>query len=596
MFESFQNFTKDYAVPVEKGLTSDATAAQKSKSKILSEKLRNIYKPHFLRRTKRQIFKVKSVEATEEALNDDELPLKTDLVVWLDLSEPQKNMYEHIISREHVKSVLQSGAFMNAFCLLSCIKKLCQHPLLLMKGAMKNVDIADDFFGEEKSDNLKDDDDVEKESEKDTKIDDNVEEEKQTKMMKMLDLKDILNDAVKNYNENNLEGILNDSSKLVFLFKLLENLHKEGHKVLIFSMSKVMLNIIEKITIAAGEFKFRRIDGDTDIEERNKIQKEFNRDPKIFMWMLTTKVGGWGLNLIGADRVIIFDPDWNPANDNQAVDRLYRIGQKKDVIVYRLVTTNGIEERIYRRQIHKQGINKATVENNENKTIQKYFSNGDLFELFNFERDSDKWKTLEILKESEKNAGKVSNKDQSKQLKKHLKFLKGIDNVFGLSNNAWIHSHEEEEEEQDQNVLILDNNENLDPATMFKKSNDARSSKKKSKKAPQIEPKGENVEVKTRGMKVQDAKKTQKTKPKSNTKSFNDSDLNDSDLFSEVEDSMNPISALESIKQIRQHKESLIPTRDNKAKKMEKTEKDTDPTAKKRKRLKRLRKQVSDSE
>ena len=283
MFESFQNFTKDYAVPVEKGLTSDATAAQKSKSKILSEKLRNIYKPHFLRRTKRQIFKVKSVEATEEALNDDELPLKTDLVVWLDLSEPQKNMYEHIISREHVKSVLQSGAFMNAFCLLSCIKKLCQHPLLLMKGAMKNVDIADDFFGEEKSDNLKDDDDVEKESEKDTKIDDNVEEEKQTKMMKMLDLKDILNDAVKNYNENNLEGILNDSSKLVFLFKLLENLHKEGHKVLIFSMSKVMLNIIEKITIAAGEFKFRRIDGDTDIEERNKIQKEFNRDPKIFM-------------------------------------------------------------------------------------------------------------------------------------------------------------------------------------------------------------------------------------------------------------------------------------------------------------------------
>jgi SNF2 family DNA or RNA helicase len=88
--------------------------------------------------------------------------------------------------------------------------------------------------------------------------------------------------------------------------------------------------------------------------------------------------------------VVIFDPDWNPANDNQAVDRLYRIGQNKDVVVYRLITTNGIEERIYRRQIHKQGINKATVENTENKAIQKYFSNEDLFELFNFERVSDK--------------------------------------------------------------------------------------------------------------------------------------------------------------------------------------------------------------
>ena len=388
IFESFQKFTKEFAVPIEKGLTKDASAVQKSKSKILSEKLRKIYQPHFLRRTKAQIFKVKSVEKSGEPLKDNELPLKTDLVIWLDLSESQKKMYEHIISRETVKNVIQSGAFMNAFCLLTAIKKLCQHPLLLRKAAMDKIDNFDEFFGEEEKhlpENQEDEIIAEKPNKKEKSR--KIEDEKQNKILQLLELKDVLDDAVKHYNENNFEGILADSSKLVFLFMLLENLQKEGHKVLIYSMSKVMLNIIEKIAKAAGKFEYLRIDGDTDIDERDKIQKNFNKNPKIFMCLLTTKVGGCGLNLIGADRVIIFDPDWNPANDNQAVDRLYRIGQGKDVVVYRLITTHGIEERIYRRQIYKQGINKATVENNENKNIEKYFSHQDLFELFNFDTD-----------------------------------------------------------------------------------------------------------------------------------------------------------------------------------------------------------------
>lgn len=69
-----------------------------------------------------------------------------------------------------------------------------------------------------------------------------------------------------------------------------------------------------------------RIDGDTDIESRDQLCKDFNKDKSIFIGILTTGVAGYGLNLVGADRVIIFDPDWNPANDNQAIDRIYRIG------------------------------------------------------------------------------------------------------------------------------------------------------------------------------------------------------------------------------------------------------------------------------
>lgn len=78
---------------------------------------------------------------------------------------------------------------------------------------------------------------------------------------------------------------------------------------------------------------------------------------------------------MGADRAVILDPDWNPANDSQSVDRCYRIGQKKDVIVYRLITTNSVEEKIYRRQIFKNSLSKATLEEGQEKMI-RYF-NGD---------------------------------------------------------------------------------------------------------------------------------------------------------------------------------------------------------------------------
>ena len=367
--------------------------------------------------------------------------MKTDLVIWLNLTDSQKKLYEHIINHDSVKNVIASGLFINAFCLLSCIKKLCQHPLLLIRGAMNTNDDFDKFFVEDHLSKNPDEDEDENESNKETKDQDLNDEDKQTKMLKQLDLKDKLKTTVNNYNKLIIDGILNESSKLVFLYNLLENLNSEGHKVLIYSMSKVMINIIERIAKTAVKFEYRRIDGDTDIEERDKIQKEFNRNPDIFMWLLTTKVGGWGLNLIAADRVIIYDPDWNPANDNQAVDRLYRIGQKKDVIVYRLVTINSIEEKIYQRQIHKQGITKATVENCENKTIQKYFSHEDLFELFNFDSKSNECKTYDILKESEKISKENKLFSKSEKLKSHLKFIEELPYVFLIStllNNIYL--------------------------------------------------------------------------------------------------------------------------------------------------------------
>ena len=107
---------------------------------------------------------------------------------------------------------------------------------------------------------------------------------------------------------------------MTFLFKLLDSFRAEKRRVLIFSMSKKMLNLIEAIFskgyYGGGKLKYMRIDGDTEISEREQICIDFNKDPSIFCGLLTTKVGGYGLNLTGAERAIILDPDWNPANDN----------------------------------------------------------------------------------------------------------------------------------------------------------------------------------------------------------------------------------------------------------------------------------------
>ena len=167
-----------------------------------------------------------------------------------------------------------------------------------------------------------------------------------------------------------------------------------------------MLGIIQSI-LESGyldsnkKIKFMRIDGDTEIAQREHMCNNFNADKSIFCALLTTKVGGFGLNLTGADRAVILDPDWNPANDNQAVDRVFRIGQKRDVIVYRLVTMGTIEEKIYRRQIFKKSMNLATIDadNSQQETFEKYFKNTDLFELFQFKPETcnETCETLEML-------------------------------------------------------------------------------------------------------------------------------------------------------------------------------------------------------
>lgn len=137
------------------------------------------------------------------------------------------------------------------------------------------------------------------------------------------------------------------SAKCQKLAKLLPMLQRDGHRVLIFSQWTSMLDILEWTLDVIG-VSFRRLDGSTQVTERQCIVDTFNNDTSIFACLLSTRAGGQGLNLTGADTVIIHDMDFNPQIDRQAEDRCHRIGQTKPVTVYRLVTKETVDEGVYK--------------------------------------------------------------------------------------------------------------------------------------------------------------------------------------------------------------------------------------------------------
>lgn len=143
--------------------------------------------------------------------------------------------------------------------------------------------------------------------------------------------------------------LADNCGKMVVLDKLLPKLKEQGSRVLIFSQMTRMLDILEDYSSWRG-WDYCRLDGSTPHEDRQKSINEFNApDSKKFVFMLSTRAGGLGINLATADIVILYDSDWNPQCDLQAMDRAHRIGQKKQVMVFRFVTENTVEERIIER-------------------------------------------------------------------------------------------------------------------------------------------------------------------------------------------------------------------------------------------------------
>jgi SWI/SNF-related matrix-associated actin-dependent regulator 1 of chromatin subfamily A len=147
-----------------------------------------------------------------------------------------------------------------------------------------------------------------------------------------------------------------DSGKVEAMIKLVKKYKQNGDRVLIFSQFQLALDILEAVLNTSGIF-YTRIDGSTKIEERQSLIDTFTKDTSITAFLLTTKAGGTGLNLMAANKVIIFDGSFNPHDDKQAEDRAHRVGQEREVEVVRLVTRDTIEEQIYA-----LGVSKLTLD------------------------------------------------------------------------------------------------------------------------------------------------------------------------------------------------------------------------------------------
>ena len=176
-----------------------------------------------------------------------------------------------------------------------------------------------------------------------------------------------------------LENYMGESSKLSQCIEIVKDAIAGKHKILIFSGYTSMLNIIEG-NLAKEGINYYKLTGQTKVDERVKLVNDFNNNPDIKVFLISLKAGGTGLNLIGADMVIHYDPWWNMSAENQATDRAYRIGQKNNVQVYKLITKNSIEEKIYELQEKKSKL----IDNmlSTQTTFINKLNKDDIIELF----------------------------------------------------------------------------------------------------------------------------------------------------------------------------------------------------------------------
>lgn len=187
-----------------------------------------------------------------------------------------------------------------------------------------------------------------------------------------------------------------------------------------FCQTRQMLDIVESVTRAyfRREITTLRMDGTTDVSERAVLVDRFNRDESVFVFFLTTRVGGLGVNLTGADRVLIYDPDWNPSTDQQARERSWRLGQTRRVLIHRLLAEGSVEEKIYHRQVFKTLLTHRILQDPKQT---RFFRHSDLHDLF----------TLGPSKSADTDTpGPSAQEPEPKRLMSDIMDMSGLGNVW----------------------------------------------------------------------------------------------------------------------------------------------------------------------
>jgi DNA repair and recombination protein RAD54B len=174
------------------------------------------------------------------------------------------------------------------------------------------------------------------------------------------------------------------SGKLRVLDRLVTTLSSTtDEKIVIVSNYTTTLDMLQNL-LSSRSLPFLRLDGSTPTDKRQELVDRFNNLPasKYFAFLLSAKSGGAGINLVGASRLVLFDLDWNPATDAQAMARIHRDGQKREVSIYRLLTTGCFDEKIFQRQITKRGLADSVM---DNKSVGSAFTLAELRDLFSLD-------------------------------------------------------------------------------------------------------------------------------------------------------------------------------------------------------------------
>ena len=230
------------------------------------------------------------------------------------------------------------------------------------------------------------------------------------------------------------EHLITNAGKMVVLDKLLKKFKAQGSRVLIFSQMSRVLDILEDYC-GFREYEYCRIDGSTAHEDRIMAIDEYNKEgSEKFIFLLTTRAGGLGINLTSADIVVLYDSDWNPQADLQAMDRAHRIGQTKQVRVFRFVTENAIEEKVLERAAQKLRLDQLVIQQGRAQVQQnKASSKDDLLHMIQHGAETVFEKTEGTMGDDDIDAILARGKTLTADLNKRYEKL-GIDDLQNFTN------------------------------------------------------------------------------------------------------------------------------------------------------------------
>ncbi|EED22185.1 dsDNA-dependent ATPase (Rad54b), putative [Talaromyces stipitatus ATCC 10500] len=321
---TYKNFMKEFEGPIVRSQQPEATIRDIEKGETRGEELRELTSMFILRRTADILSRY--------------LPPKTEYVILCNPTSVQASIYRHVLGSPIFQTAL--GNTEGAFSLLTILKKLCNSPSLL---------------------NAKTDDEPQNST--------------------VATLLSTLSPSLRR------QFSPSSSGKIRVLDQLLHNLRTStSEKIVIVSNYTSTLNLLG-VLLTSLSLPFLRLDGSTPSSKRQSLVDDFNRAPAstCFAFLLSAKAGGTGLNLTGASRLVLYDVDWNPATDLQAMARIHRDGQKRHCYIYRIMLKGALEEKIWQRQVTKIGLADSVMESKSSNMAQ--FSREELKDLFRLYED-----------------------------------------------------------------------------------------------------------------------------------------------------------------------------------------------------------------